>query len=207
VLNTGPLPGVLGVGRVTPFSRMQATNLVSAALDAAPLKRAPPAKLPPPHFFSASWNWVRLTPVGSWNPPGRPSGPPCPVVPVPAGGRFPDGAGSVIPCFARQDLNAVNRLDPGACALLDDVLALVDVVLVELLAELPHATSVKQAPSTDSAMAGRMQRMFVGLEKRGGCMGFYRSLFGVCLTGAEQRSGAAASTCAGAGAAFRGPSE
>jgi hypothetical protein len=54
VLNTGPLPEVLGGGKVTPFSRMQATNLVSAALDGAPPKRAPPPKFPAPHFFSAS---------------------------------------------------------------------------------------------------------------------------------------------------------
>jgi hypothetical protein len=54
VLNTGPLPEVLGVDRLTPFSCMQATNFVSAALDVALLKRPPPAELPPPHFFSAS---------------------------------------------------------------------------------------------------------------------------------------------------------
>jgi hypothetical protein len=55
VLNTGPFPDVLGVGRLTPFSRMQATNFVSPALDAALLDRPAPGKLPPPHFFSASW--------------------------------------------------------------------------------------------------------------------------------------------------------
>jgi hypothetical protein len=84
------------------------------------------------------------------------------VAPAPVGGRFADGAGSVIPCFARHDLNAAKRLDPGPCALLEDELELVDAVLVELLAELPHAASVRQAPSTDSARAGRMQRLIVG---------------------------------------------
>ncbi len=162
VSNTGPLPDVLGVGRVTPFSRMQATNFVSAVLDVALLKRPAPAKLPPPHFLIASWYWVRLTPFGSWNPPAPPGGPACPVAPAPAGGRFADGAGNVIPCLARQDLNAAKRLDPGPCALLEDELELVDAVLVELLAELPHAASVRQAPSTDSARAGRMQRLIVG---------------------------------------------
>jgi hypothetical protein len=54
VLNTGPLPEVFGGGRLTPFSRMQATYFASAALDAALLKRPPPPKLAPPHFFSAS---------------------------------------------------------------------------------------------------------------------------------------------------------
>jgi hypothetical protein len=171
VLNTGPLPEVLGVGRLTPFSRMQATNFVSAALDVELLNRPPPPKLPPPHFFSASWNCVLLTPLGGWNPPGRPSPPPCPVVPEPAGGRFPDGAGSVIPCFARQDLNAVNRLNPDAPV--DDVPALVDVVFVELLAELPHAASARQAPSTDSTRIGRKRRAVVGLETRWGYMGFF----------------------------------
>jgi hypothetical protein len=32
VLNTGPLPDVLGAGRLTPLLRMQAANFVSAAL-------------------------------------------------------------------------------------------------------------------------------------------------------------------------------
>jgi hypothetical protein len=81
----------------------------------------------------------------------------------------------VIPCFARQDLNAVNRLDPDVCAPVDDVLALVlaDVVLVELLAELPHAARARQAPSTDSARTGRKRRAVVGLEMRWGYMGFF----------------------------------
>jgi hypothetical protein len=162
VLNTGPFPDVFGVGRLTPFSRMQATNFVSAVLDAALLKRAPPVKLPAPHFLSASWYCVRLTPFGSWSPPAPPGGPACPVVPVPAGGRFADGVGSVMPCFCRQDLNAANWLDLGACALFDDALELVFAVLVELLPELPHAASVQQAPRTESAKTGRMRRLVVG---------------------------------------------
>src|ERR1700730_14963379 len=105
VLNTGPLPDVFGVGSLTPFSRMQATNFVSAALAVGLLKRAAPPKLPLPHFLNASWNCVALTPAGGWNLP-PPSNPP----PPPPGGRLPDGAGSVMPCFARQDLNAANRL-------------------------------------------------------------------------------------------------
>jgi hypothetical protein len=70
--------------------------------------------------------------------------------------------GSVIPCFARQDLSAVKRLDPGPCVLFEVVLELVVAVLVELLAELPHAASVRQAPSTESAAAGRTRRLVVG---------------------------------------------
>ena len=162
VLNTGPFPDVLGVGRLTPFSRMQATNFVSPAFDAALLEPAAPAKLPAPHFFSASWYCVRLTPLGSWNPPAPPGGPPCPVVPDPAGGRVTDGEGSVMPCFCKQDLNAANRLDAGACALFDDALELVFAVLVELLPELPHAASVQQAPRTESTKTGRMRRLVVG---------------------------------------------
>jgi hypothetical protein len=181
VLNTGPLPVVLGAGRFTPFSRMQATNFVSAALAVGVLKREAPPKLPPPHFFSASWNCVALTPGGGWNlpPPPPPSNPP---PPPPPGGRLPDGAGSVIPCFARQDLNAVNRLDPPPCGLfdacvpVDDPLELVLAGLVALLAELPHAASVAEAPSTASATAGRIRRPFVGLERRRGCMSCVISL-------------------------------
>jgi hypothetical protein len=171
VLNTGPFPEVLGAGRVMPFSRMQATNFVSAALPSALLKRPPPKPPPPlPHFFSASWSWVRLVPFGSWKLPPRPGPPPGRPGAAPAGGRFPDGAGSVMPCFARQDLNAVNRPDPDACALFGAAPALEVVVLVELLAELPHAASARLAASTDSATAARVRRVFVGLKKRGGCM-------------------------------------
>jgi hypothetical protein len=164
VLNTGPLPDVLGVGRLTPFSRIQATNFVSAAFPAALLNRPWP-NLPPPHFLRASWNCVVLPPLGGWSPPGRPSPPPPPGFPEPAGGRFPDGAGTVIPCLARQDRNAVNRLDPDPCAGFDDALVLVEVTLVELPAEPPHAASVRQTPSTDSASAGRIRGPVVDLER------------------------------------------
>ena len=72
-------PFVFGAGRLTPFSRMQAANLVSAALLAAPLnRRPPPGKLPPPHFFSASWSFVPEVPDGGWKPP-----PPVPIIHVP----------------------------------------------------------------------------------------------------------------------------
>jgi hypothetical protein len=84
------------------------------------------------------------------------------VVPVPAGGRFADGVGSVMPCFCRQDLNAVNRPPPSPCAPLDDAAELLVVVLVELVVELPHAASMKETPSADSARAGRMRRLIVG---------------------------------------------
>ncbi|HEV3284809.1 MAG TPA: hypothetical protein VG010_11455 [Solirubrobacteraceae bacterium] len=56
VLNTGPLPDVFGVGSLTPFSVMHATNFASAALPSGLLKRLAPRKLPEPHFFNASWN-------------------------------------------------------------------------------------------------------------------------------------------------------
>jgi hypothetical protein len=145
---------------------MQATNFVSAALAVGLLKRAAPLKLPPPHFFNASWKRVALTPAGGWNLPPPPSNPPPPR--APPGGRFPDGAGSVIPCFAKQDLNAVNRLDPPPCGLFDASRVLFDASLelvlagfVALLAELPHAASVQQAPSTASATAGRDRRLVV----------------------------------------------
>jgi hypothetical protein len=36
------------------------------------------------------------------------------------------------------------------------------VVLVELVVELPHAASMKETPSADSARAGRMRRLIVG---------------------------------------------
>ena len=58
VLKTGPVPDVLGTGRLTPCSRMQAANFVSAALAVALLKRPGRVKLPAPHFLSASWNCV-----------------------------------------------------------------------------------------------------------------------------------------------------
>jgi hypothetical protein len=185
VLNTGPLPDVLGAGRFTPFSRMQATNFVSAALAVGLLKREAPPKLPPPHFFNASWNCVALTPAGGWNLPPPPPPPPSnPPPPPPPGGRLPEGAGSVIPCFARQDLNAVNRLDPpppgvfDACVPFDDPLELVLAGLVALLAELPHAASVQQAPRAASARPGRIRRPVVVLERRRGCMG---SVVSFCL--------------------------
>ena len=69
VSNTGPLPEVFGAGTFTPFSRRQLANLASAAWKAGLLKRAPPrappAKLPPPHFFSAASYCARVTPFGS----------------------------------------------------------------------------------------------------------------------------------------------
>jgi hypothetical protein len=168
VLNTGPVPDVFGVGRLTPFSRMQATNFVSAALAVGLLKRAAPLELAPPHFFNASWNRVALTPAGGWNLPPPPSNPPPPR--DPPGGRFPDGAGSVIPCFTKQDLNAVKRLDPPPGGLFDASIEPVLAGLVALLAELPHAASVQQAPSTASATAGRDRRLVVDWERRRGCM-------------------------------------
>jgi hypothetical protein len=80
-----------------------------------------------------------------------------------------------MPCFCRQDLNAVKRLDfdfdPGV--LVVGVLALVDVVLVELVAELPHAASTRQLPSTARARGARMRRRLVGSVGRGGCMGCF----------------------------------
>src|ERR1700730_2118837 len=146
VLHTGPLPDVFGVGSLTPFSRMQATNFVSAALAVGLLKRAVPLKLPLPHFFNASWKCVALTPAGGWNlpPPPPPSNPP---PRPPAGGRLPEGAGSVIPCFARQDLKAVNRLDPppggvfDACVPVEDPLEL---VLAGLVARLWGASAPRR---------------------------------------------------------------
>jgi hypothetical protein len=88
-----------------------------------------------------------------------------------------------MPCFARQDLNAVNRPDPPPCGLFDASCVLLDAPfelvlagLVALLAELPHAASVQQAPSMASATAGRIRRPFVGLERRRGCMSCVVSL-------------------------------
>jgi hypothetical protein len=165
VLNTGPVPEVLAAGRLTPFSRMQATNFASAALAVELLKRAPRPVPLRPHFFNASWNCVALTPAGGWSPrpPPPPSSPP-PGVPDPPGGRFPAGAGSVMPCFCMQVLNAVKRLDPAPCGLFEDAVALVVLlaVLVVLLAELPHAASVQQRPTAASAAPGLMRRLVVG---------------------------------------------
>jgi hypothetical protein len=78
-----------------------------------------------------------------------------------------------MPCFCRQDLNAVKRLDFDfdPCVLVVGVLALVDVVLVELLAELPHAASARHVPTTARASGARMRRRLVGFVGRGGCMG------------------------------------
>jgi hypothetical protein len=71
-----------------------------------------------------------------------------------------------MPCFARQDLKAVNR--PPGCGFFDASgvlfeasLELVLAGLVALFAELPHAASVQQAPSTASATAGRVRRLVV----------------------------------------------
>ena len=68
VSNTGPLPEVFGAGTFTPFSRRQVANFASAVLKAGLLKRAAPprpAKVPPPHFFSAASYCARVTPFGS----------------------------------------------------------------------------------------------------------------------------------------------
>jgi hypothetical protein len=112
LLKTGPLPEVLALGRSTPFSRIQATYLLSAALAVALLKLGPaPARLEPPHFFSASRYLLALTPLGVLGPPpvGGPLWAPVPLV---LGGLEPEGVGSVMPCFFKHALSAEKRAEP-----------------------------------------------------------------------------------------------
>lgn len=155
VSNTGPLPFVFGVGRLTPFSRIHAAYLVSAAFADELLKpgRAPPAKPPPPHFLIASWNLVRETPSGSLKPPWPPlGGPPLPGRPLP-----PEGAeGRLMPSFCRHARSEAKRLeDEPACLV---VLALFVAPEPEL-DEPPQAASVTARMTTaKSAMAARNRR-------------------------------------------------
>ena len=66
----------------------------------------------------------------------------------------------MIPCFCRQDLTAAHL--PGPAGLAGAALPVaVFVVVVELLAELPHAASVTQVASTGSASAGRKRRLLI----------------------------------------------
>ncbi len=168
VLNTGPLPVVFGAGRLTPFLRMHAENLASALLEFAPPKpAAPPAGMfPAPHFFSAACSCEALSPLGSLNPPlgGWP-------VLLVGGAELGDWGlgpvgeeGSVTPCFCRHSRSAVDLLEVAPDVLLDELadLLLAELVLPLLAEELPHAASVRQAPSTDRAMKGRTRWRLVG---------------------------------------------
>ena len=58
VLKTGPLPEVLGVATLTPFSRRHEANLASACLACGVFRLVPkrprPGTKPAPHFFRAA---------------------------------------------------------------------------------------------------------------------------------------------------------
>jgi hypothetical protein len=61
-----------------------------------------------------------------------------------------------MPCLLRQDLRAANWLEFGPAAPFAEAVGLLVVVLlvVVVLAELPHAASAKQAPRIGRALSG-----------------------------------------------------
>ena len=136
-----------GVGSFTPCSRMHDAYFVSAARAVEELKprRAPPGKPPPPHFFSASWNFDCETPSGSLKPPPAPGGPPLPD--CPPGEADP----RLMPSFCMHARSEANRLEGDVPLWV--VLALLVAELELDLLELPHAASTTAATDAIAIIA------------------------------------------------------
>jgi hypothetical protein len=172
----GPVPERFGFGRSYPCWRTQVTYFVSAAWNAGLFvgaRKRPGPNRPRPHAWNAARSFGLLKkpwppPKGGLAPPDpspppdrgaplEPAAPPDPYPPAWPGGRD----GMVTPCFFRHATNAARSAELGRRATVEPLLAEEPLVLVEVLALLPHAARQQQAAT---APTGSNPRLIVDMN-------------------------------------------